>query len=262
MKKDNKFQEFYFDKEDRLLPLQVIVDYANLRDKSFTYYRGHMFCGECRKAKLNFTQRNSGNSSYLNAYDSDTHDPNCTLKYEGASKKESEEFYKEMKNLNQVNSFLHSVLVLEMKKDIDSNHKDSSISFSTHKTNPYIIKTKTNSGSRTKRLPRKLLTNELNQQRDSDLIYVFYGKVKLELRTGLSKTGSTFHRLFIKVKRNNIWVDRAYIFIKESLDVVDVDKEYYLVVAGSLDPKYKGKINLVNNDQSALIFTEVKNDCK
>lgn len=258
MTENNKFQEFYFKTEDRLLPLQVIVDYTKYRDKSFTYYRGHMYCGECRKAKLNFTQRNSGNSSYLNAYDNDSHDPNCTLKYEGASKKESEKFFEEMKNSSQVNSFLHSVLVLEMKKDIDSNYIDSSITSSTIETSPYIIKTKTHSVTRTKRLPRKLLTNEFNHQKDSDLIYVFYGKVRLEVRTGVSKTGSVFNRLFIKVKKNNVWIDRAYIFRDIGLDVVDVDKEYYLVVAGNLDSKYKRKINLVNDDSSAIEYIEAK----
>lgn len=259
MTENNKFQEFYFVKEQRLLPLQVIVDYANHRDKSFTYYRGQMRCGECREAELNLTQRNSGNSSYLSAYDNNSHDPNCTLKHKDATKKELVDFYEEMKDSKKIKSFLHSILVKEKKRDIDSKNNEKYISSPlTLETNPYIIITKTRSGTRTKRLPRKLLTNEFNQQRDCDLIYVFYGKVKLEVRAGLSKTGSTFHRLFIKVKRNNVWVDRAYIFRNKGLDVVDLDKEYYLVTAGSLDPKYKGKINLVNDDQSAIKYIEAK----
>lgn len=257
MKKDNKFQEFYFDKEDRLLPLQVIVDYANLRDKSFTYYRGHMYCGECRMAELNFTQRNSGNSSYLNAFDNDSHDPNCTLKYEGATKKEVINFYKEMKDSNKVKSFLHSILVREKKKDIDSNNNDNhTFSPLTLETNPYVIKTKTNSGTRTKRLPRKLLNNEFNQQKDSDLIYAFYGKVKLEVKTKISKKDFTYHKLFIKVKKNDEWINRATIYRHDTFDIVNPEKEYFLVVAGSLDPKYKGQINILNEDQSVLEYIE------
>lgn len=259
VKKGNKFEDFYFDKENKVLPLQIVVDHANTRDKSFTHYRDHMYCGECRKAKLNLSQRNSGQSSYLYAYDDDSHDANCTLKREPASKKVTKKHFEILKASNQIDSFLHSILVEEIKKYIDSNAKvEFSTSSPTPKSNPYIIKSKTLSRTKAKRLPRKLLNNEFNQQRDSDIIYAFYGKVKLEVKTGVSKAGSTFHRLFIKVKRSNVWVDRAYIFREEGLDVVDIDKEYFLVVAGSLDPKYKGKINLVNDDQSAIKYIEAK----
>ncbi|WP_215113432.1 hypothetical protein [Exiguobacterium sp. s63] len=257
MTENNKFQEFYFKTEDRLLPLQVIVDYTKYRDKSFTYYRGEMYCGECREAKLNFTQRNSGNSSYLNAYDNNSHDPNCTLKYDDATKKEFIGVYKEMKDSKKIESFLHSILVQEIKKHIDSkNNEKSTLSPSTLATNPYIIKTKTNSGTRTKRLPRKLLTNEFNQQRDSDSIYVFYGKVRLEVKTKISKKDFTYHILFIKVKKDEKWINRATVYRHNKLDIVDPEKEYHLVVLGSLDSKYKGQINLLKKDQSVLEYIE------
>lgn len=257
MSKNNKHEEFYFDTTGEILPLQVVVDYANTKDKAFTYYRGHMYCSECRKARLNLTQPTSGAASYLSTYKREPHEKNCILEVESASKKVSEKHFRNMDD-KQITSLLDTMLLKELKKEVDSKNKQNRTATSFKGDDPYLIKSRTSTASNTKRLPKKLLSNNLSYQSNADLIYVFYGKVKLNVKNRISSNNYPYNDLMISIKKDNRWIEVAKVYRNQIVDLVDPNKEYHIVLIGSLDSKYDKQINLVCNKSSAIRFIEIQ----
>lgn len=251
-------EEFFFKKENKTLPLYMVADYAKRNEGDYEYYRGHMFCAECKKARLNLIQLKSGKVSYLRQYPNEEHEEDCLLQTPPVLREDVEKIFKSVSKV-KIQNLLHSMLVEEIKKNNGKGLEVERKTATKITTNPFIIKRKTNHGSKANRLSKKLFSNDLKYQEDKDFIYAFYGKVKLEVEEKVSKQGKPYNKLYIKVKKDSDWIKVASVYRdKAIIDAIHSDKEYYLVVVGSLDPNWEGQINLINKDQSALRYIEAK----
>ena len=256
MKTKNKHEEFYFDKTGKNIPFNELVEYIKT-DKTYSYYRNSMYCAECRKPKLNLTQP-IDRAPYLSKQKFDPHDRNCILEVEPITRKVAEKHFNSIDD-KEIESLISQILIKELKKTEDAKNKQNNLVVSKNVDDPRIIKTKASKSVQKKRLPYKLLTNDLSYKVNGDSIYVFHGRVKLQVENKISVKNPkfTFNILHISVKKYGSWLRVARVYRKQIIDNVDPNKEYYIALIGSLNQKYAKDIELVNEKMSAIEFVEI-----
>jgi len=251
-----KHEEFYFDKTGEVLTLSELIECIKT-DKTFSRYRNSMYCAECRKPKLNLTQP-VDRAPYLSTYKNDPHDQNCILEVKPITKKVAEKHFDLMKDDNEIKSLINQLLTKELKRAIDAKDKQKNPVSSLNLKDPHIIKVKTSKSVQKKRLPKKLLTNDLSYETNGDSIYVFYGKVKLQVEHKIANKNHayTYNILHISVKKREDWTRVARVYRKQIVDQVDPDKEYHIALIGSLSKEFAKDIRLVNKNMNAIEFVE------
>lgn len=222
------FTNFYFSKDLENHSIDEVQREYEEKNGDISKYIGRMFCPECKQAELSFTHKTSNRRAYLSKLPSSNHLDYCSYNYEYASNKLTKEYISSLSD-NQINDKLESVLnsILGRKKG-DSTIKDmKSLS-----NNPFLIEDKINySKSKYKVIPRKSLNTWIDKSEDNK-IYLFYGRVKLEVE---EINGKGYYNLLIKVRKNKSWKYKIKVFRAKIKDNVDIDIIYDIAIFGHVE---------------------------
>lgn len=152
----------------------------------------------------------------------------CSYNYEYASNKLTKEYISSLSD-NQINDKLESVLnsILRRKKGDSTIKEMMSLS-----NNPFLIEDKINySKSKNKVIPRKSLNTWIDKSEDNK-IYLFYGRVKLEVE---EINGKGYYNLLIKVRKNKGWKKKIKVFRAKMKDNIDIDIIYDIAIFGHVE---------------------------
>ncbi|MEG2073880.1 MAG: hypothetical protein RRY54_03865, partial [Angelakisella sp.] len=166
-----KFEEAYCATYMETYSVDFISDiFAKSPDIFSKNYQGNLYCPECHKAQLSFK---NAQSPYFSAYPKAPHEPDCTLKQNTMSVKQSKKFISEEKNKDKIQRQMQSVML-----------RLFSVVAKPRQTKVYVSTSKPTVTTSTIELP-KTETNQLQQKRidlafrpgDFGCYKLFYGKV-------------------------------------------------------------------------------------
>lgn len=237
-KKPKSFEECYFvTLNDNISVVQIEYDVSQSRE-NISKYQGNIFCPECQQARLSFVSKTSKRKAHLKAIDKDEH-KNCSYFYEYATKEQTTKYLNELTN-EQIKDKMNAMMNMLCKKDIVSL-LDAPQEISNN-TNPMLIKSADKNGDYLyKAIRRKSLQGWL--EADSEQLYVFYGKVKLNAKNAMGKNGEFYIMNICVENRDGSWNKKVSISSNEDFSDIDESKIYRMVIIGKLDTQYM-KINL------------------
>lgn len=235
------FEAFYYIKDNQLHDLYEIQEEYERNDGDISKYRGYMFCPECKKAELSFTHRTSSRRAFLSKIPSSNHAEDCLFKNDYATNSEIRQFINTL-NDRQIQDRLESALNQLLPKKV----KEDNVTSNEIKSNPLLITKNDKKGSSVKKvIPRKSINSWFDKSEENNL-FVFYGKVKLEIQEIETEKGE-FFRLIVKTKKKNQWKIKTSIFRGRTRDNICEENIYDIAVLGEIDFYNKfPQINTIN----------------
>lgn len=223
------FEAFYYIKDNQLHDLYEIQEEYERNDGDISKYRGYMFCPECKKAELSFTHRTSSRRAFLSKIPSSDHAEDCSFKNDYATNSEIRQFTNTL-NERQIQDRLESALNQLLPKKV----KEDNVTSNEIKGNPLLITKNDKKGSSIKKvIPRKSINSWFDKSEENNL-FVFYGKVKLEIQEIETEKGG-FFRLIVKTKKKNQWKIKTSIFRGKTRDNICEENIYDIAVLGEID---------------------------
>ena len=254
----NKFEEFYYLTENRLCSLYEIEQEYRYLDRSMSRYTDCMYCPECKKAKLTYRHGSNGKHGYLAKLPSSNHDITCTYNYEEGSKKVVTQYIdslSEGKLQDKLETALNLLIRSKQKNNVEVDNKGMRDTF--------LIRTNnTKESQKYVTIPRKSLNSWLDKECE-EVPYIFYGKVRVKLRSMISKIGNEYYMLdLLTAKRDGTWKYKISVFLNKymyyhcKIDSLLEDKDYAVALCGKISSEYGYmQIKLLNNGFS---YREVK----
>ena len=250
----NKYDEFYFE-NDTNYPANVYWDlYDKNHMEAIKKYDGHMFCPICKLAPLTVARGNQRRYFKVVELDMEKHDIDCSYRYKIASKKETNNFYKDLDTTdirNRLTSCLNRMLKRAFK-NMDGNGLPVQ---GEKKSKNNFFDFKGNSGER-KYLPHKNF-NSGNLEEDMDIQKIYYGKCALYIYKYRHKDETDIKMYYLKILSRNSKKQiceisiSPYVYNYLSDKLTDISEErdealnYYLCFSGVLEKdKYSYKCKL------------------
>lgn len=243
---ERKFDEFFNKNNQQLEVIDTLIEYSkqygNVDD-----FKEHIFCPECRLAKLTFVH--TGKGFHLRTHKNAKHLDECYYHFEHIDTKSATEFFQSL-NKEQVQSKLASMMryLLSNKNDSTKN-----ITIDLTQENPLLVeqKDKSNKQEATKKsLRRQKLSGYIDESIAGDL-YIFYGDVKLSVKSCTSKNNFDYQKIIIKTKnKKGEWCYRASVYRGNIKDDIDENMIYKIVLIGTATFK--------TNDKGTGSFMEIK----
>lgn len=171
-----KFEEVYYKVENRVLPLYDIEDiYFNSPSEYVNKYKEHLFCPECRIARLSF---NNAELPYFSTYPRALHGDDCSLTQDEASAKITTDFLKDKRNLDEISRQINSVVRILLEEKTETNSIKRTIKNTTNNNGSKIVATKKHTHKKP-RVPRKRIDIPFRSD-DYNVEKIFYGDVLLK----------------------------------------------------------------------------------
>lgn len=243
---ERKFDEFFNKNNQQLEVIDTLIEYSkqygNVDD-----FKEHIFCPECRLAKLTFVH--TGKGFHLRTHKNAKHLDECYYHFEHIDTKSATEFFQSL-NKEQVQSKLASMMryLLSNKNDSTKN-----ITIDLTQENPLLVeqKDKSNKQEATKKsLRRQKLSGYIDESIAGDL-YIFYGDVKLSVKSCISKNNFDYQKIIIKTKnKKGEWCYRSSVYRGNIKDDIDENMIYKIVLIGTA--------NFKTNDKGTGSFMEIK----
>ena len=243
--------------------------YWDLYDKNhmeaIRKYDGHMFCPICKLAPLTVARGNQ--RRYFKVIESDTekHDIDCPYRHKMASKKETNNFYKDLDTTDIINRVI-SCLNRMLKKVFNNMDGNGLLVRGEKKSKNNFFDFNGNGGER-KYLPHKNF-NSGNLKEDMDIQKIYYGKCALYIYKYIPKGGADIKMYYLKILSRNSKKQiceisiSPYVYNYLSNELTDIPEErdealnYYLCFSGILEKnKYSYKCKLKD---SRLLVLEKK----
>lgn len=257
--KPKSIEEFYSRRKDDYFSIKFIADYAEHHDGDIGEFYGDMFCPECHQAKLSFVHKFFKRRAHLRRVSD--HAEGCSYNYEYTSKKAIKKYIDSLSD-KEIQDKLNSIMNMlcrnsSMKKTmIDDAEKNTK-----KDANPMLIPEKNKKKTIVRALRRKRLNDWIDKSDGTDL-YVFFGKVKLEVvekEETSDKPSKCFKYNILKIYTQNKqgeWKFRTSLYRRNIKDSVKKDAVYHIVLIGHLDFNYSPfRINLVN--QNAIKYRKL-----
>ena len=223
------FEAFYYTKDNQLHDLYEIQEEYERNNGDISKYRGYIFCPECKKAELSFTHRTLSRRAFLSKIPSSDHAEDCLFKNDYATNSEIRQFTNTL-NDRQIQDRLESALnqLLPKKVKVDNDASDKI------KDHPLVIIKNDKKGSSIKKvIPRKSINCWFDKSEENNL-FVFYGKVKLEIQEIETEKGK-FFRLIVKTKQKNQWKKKTSIFRGRTRDNIFEENIYDIAIIGEIE---------------------------
>lgn len=235
---------FYFVTDGRIHLLSEVQDEYKNKNGNISKYFGKMFCPECCNAELSFTHKTDRNREYFSKLPTSNHLNGCSYIYLYGSKRVVTEYCNHLTE-QQINDKLEAALNILMRKHVNRNEPINVL----EKDNPFIaIKEEHNNTHRYYAIPRKSLNCWLDKDLGTDP-YIFYGKVKLKVKTREIENKGEVNYLQIYTKnRDGEWKFKVSITRWGYKDNIDEDQIYDIAVLGYLnfDSKFMRIFTLKN----------------
>lgn len=223
------FEAFYYTKDNQLHDLYEIQEEYERNDGDISKYRGYIFCPECKKAELSFTRQTSSRRAFLSKIPSSDHAEDCLFKNDYATNNEIRQYTKTLNN-QQIQDKLESALNQLLPKKV----KEDNVASNAIKVHPLVIIKNDKKGSSIKKvIPRKSINSWFDKSEENNL-FVFYGKVKLEIQEIETEKGK-FFRLIVKTKKKNQWKKKTSIFRGTIRDNICEENIYDIAVIGEIE---------------------------
>lgn len=251
MTNKKKFEDFYYNSEcsseRKICPIEEISNYIE-KNNDYNVYDGHMFCPECRQAELAYVHETTRHRAFLRTKPSTSHMEGCSYNYEYAKKKQIEEFVESLDD-NQIRDRLNSALNMLNRDTNPSRTFDQSRNIGNSiEDNPFLIQRTGSTNSNPTAIRRKRLSTYIDKKLGTHL-YLFYGDVRIEVESKLSKNNNSYYRLTIKAQnKQQEWTYRTNIMqYKLPEQSIDPNDTYQIAFIGTYNKKYKN-IDLINNN--------------
>lgn len=243
------YETFYFDSDGNEYDISILETYFEKNNK-LGQYTNHIFCSECKQAKLSFVQKTNKKRAFLRRLSSTNHKINCSYNYEYLKKKEISSFFEpDEMTKEQVDDKLNAMMRALFRSPIIGIPKNSyNIDTQVETETPFVFENN-DTGIKIKRtIRRRKLEGWIDSDNlEEEQLYLLYGVVKLEKDERTSQKGNDFHYLKIKVKnKNEEWKSRVSIYRANEIDEVDIEKVYEFVMIGIV------KFNEVDNGKKYL----------
>lgn len=193
-----KFEGIYYDIDKNICDVEIISKLYKNNQKAYndTYY-GHMYCPECKIAKLQF--RPNAKTPHLKTMEKFPHDDECSYNYEPASSKKVTEYYTDESNSDDINRKLKGCIDL-LLKGTGGSTSTTTLGGTGVKKGTKGVFTFEDGGSRL-RIRRKNITRNLNESEDYNIPILFYGRVQLKWEAKYKDTGISYLMLYSENKK-------------------------------------------------------------
>ncbi|MBJ6707596.1 hypothetical protein JE036_07215 [Campylobacter upsaliensis] len=211
-----KYDEFYYSAENKVLPFNA------LNKSNYKTYEHQMFCPDCQEAKLHYVYNTK--TPHLKQKPNASHKNHCPYQYIGASKESIKRHFDTLTD-EQIGYKLDSMIRYLCT---DKNTREAYLTDEPTRHTPMLIENIEKATRTYTALKRKSLGAYFTDE-DMGEIYVFYGKVKLELDivNKDDKTTYAFIKILIGKKAISIYLP----FVPND---IDKEREYYIVCIGYL----------------------------
>lgn len=245
---------FYFSKDENIHFLSEVQEEYRNNDGNISKYTGNMYCPECYNAELSFTHQTSRCREYFSKLPTSDHLNGCSYNYPYGSKRVITEYFNHLTE-QQINDKLESALNILMRIHVDRNNPVNLLG----QNNPFVaIKEEPNNVHRYYAIPRKSLNCWLDKDLGTDP-YIFYGKVKLKVKTYKNDGKEDINYLQIYTKnKDGEWKFKTSITRWGYKDNIDENQIYDIAILGYLnfDGKYIRIFTLKNGVKYRLRLNE------
>lgn len=231
-----KFEEFFYQLDNRIHSFEEVDEVYNSVDSSLSDYMDYMLCPECKKAQLTYRHGSDGRKGFLAKIPSASHEEWCTYNYDEAKKEVVEKYIKSL-SPEQVTGRLETAINLLIREQNNSTVVVEADKENLKKT--FLIP-QNNSKSTYKSIPRKKLNAWFERSELEGKAILFYGKVKLKVKTMVSKNNWEYHMLDIYTKRRKDaeWCYKVSVYRGRTVDKISEDNEYAIALIGYLEYEY------------------------
>ena len=259
---NNKYDEFYFE-DDTNYPASVYWDlYDENHMDAIRKYDGHMFCPVCKLAPLTVARGNQRRYFKVIESDMEKHDTDCPYRYNRASKRETNNFYKDL-DATDIENRLVSCLNRILKKNKKNKGGNGLLERGEKKSKNNFFDYEGNGGER-KYLPHKNF-NSGNLDENMDIQKIYYGRCALYIYKYIPKDEKDIKMYYLKVLNKNnkkqiceISISPyVYNYLGDKLADIPEKKDeainYYLCFSGIMEKdKYSYKCKLKDSRLLAL----------
>ncbi|MDC4182242.1 hypothetical protein [Mycoplasma bradburyae] len=244
------FYEFFFIKDNSCHSISEVQHEYKIKNGDISYFRGRMFCPECKIAGLSFTHKTSRKREYLSKLPSSNHEEGCSYSYIYEKTDQIKDFlkgYSEKKISDKLEARLNTLLNIRIDNEklnetyvTGLNHEHSFIDIFNKEKRKYI------------RIPTKSINRPLKPE-DNEKEFIFYGTVKLDVEKVIPKNNKTskdiksnnnvFYNLILKTqKANNEWKYKTKVWRFINKDDIDINAKYDIAILGKYTTNYNGTI--------------------
>ncbi|MCM1263233.1 MAG: hypothetical protein NC313_10980 [Butyrivibrio sp.] len=251
--KVKSFEEFYSKSKDNIFNIDIVANYAEIHDGDIGEFHGDMFCPECQQAELSFVHKTSKRRAHLRKIASSNHANGCSYCYEYASKKTIKKYVDSL-DYGAIQDKLNSIMNMLCRKPKMKKTNTDGAEETNKRENSMLISEQKGKETILRALRRKRLNGWIDESDGTDL-YVFYGKVKLEVvekEKNSDNPENCYKYYLLKIYTQNNkgeWKSRTSLYRGDINDLVKKETVYYIVMIGYLDFQYKPfTIKLVNKN--------------
>lgn len=220
------------------------------RNEDFVRIKYHLFCPECKKAKLSHTIETNIKRAYLSSKNIEEHSIDCVYRHDYLSKELSMEYIQKM-NDNQIEDRLNGAL---RKMDIISL-KEEDISFTDNvDASDAKIEIRDKIGKVTHKATRYMKLSDRTKFERFNMVYLFYGIIKLREKE-TQHNGKKLYMLGVDTKSGKCI---CWIMCGENKYITN-DKCYYKIAVWGILENKNNFINIKPIKKSALKLIEVNN---
>lgn len=219
-----------------------------LENSDLVEIKNHLYCPNCKVAKLSYTAKTNVKRAYLSANSLNEHGIDCFYRYDYLSKKKAFEYISSM-NDNQIEDRLNSVLrklddlYVESEGAVDKDNIDISDT---------LIELRDENDRPIQRVTRKKKLSDRTKFEEFNNVYLFYGKVKLTEREILYNGNLLYILNVLSNKGGTI----CSIKCGQNKYLNKAEGNYKIAIWGLLE-KNKGYINITPIKKSAIKLIEV-----
>lgn len=248
---NNSFEKFLYSVDWQPHNLSEIQKEYEQNDGDISRFRNKMFCPECEKAKLSFTHKTFKKRAYLSTLKTSNHVKGCSYNYDLISKRAAKKFVDNLTD-KQVHDRLEAMLNQLLPRE-----KAEKVGCVTDvEKNPFVIEVETSPRQTSRRaIPQKSMNSWFDSE-DENKVFLFYGKVRLEVKKITTKKGERY-KLIVKTERDNEWIIKTSIYRGVAKDAIDENKTYDLAVLGHLE-FYNNLRQIATENFSAILYRESK----
>lgn len=236
----NNYGEFkYKGKNDNI---DVLITIAKNNNGNIGEYQDEIFCPECGKARLKFTNETNNRRPFLSAIDSMEHSDSCNYLLPQLTKNQTKKIFEELtenESEDKMNALMRQLCINDEKnKKINPDSSET-------KANLFEVVSKKNTKSQVKSLKTKSLNKEISFENKNEDICAFYGKNVQLFPIEKTKDDKVYYLLGIKTENGD---KEVYKTIKKN--EFDQNSRYNIVCVGFF--KFK-KIQLIHKDKAIKI---------
>lgn len=246
------YDEFYFRVTKKNENIEILNKYL-IEHKNLGNYQDNMFCPECKEAELLYVSKTSKCRAYLKRKISSRHTTSCSYQFDYASKSYVNEYFKDLSD-NQIKDKLDAMMrsLFSQETHEAQSMVKKGVTWDEH---PLVLTKDIKKQVHHKILRRKNIQQWLDKEIENEL-YLFYGKVRLNITNWTSKRDITIYFLNISCENSNgEWKKKISIYLGNKVSFeIEEGIDYYFVAIGCLEfPKgYPPKLKLASKQAFSI----------